>query len=404
MKTYIEAIEKILGTELDRDVAVKYEFSQAVLNELKAFASGYSKEKAILPGHDQQINCYFPLPEILSGDFRTYNSNGSLKGHWPTADELANMVMVTDHFIIHDHLEHYAGSAISGYTEGHRYDGLRNWLTALADWKPLIIKDIICILPQDLVCSGPFQKLQDEGDIQGIAAGIYYEIYPESGNFSNGYEAEELMSGLTEMEDYLTTLSIVVNRDGKFAPYYNYTNGLELHESIADAALKLFRLKAFTSGDDKILSEEIIESGNIARLVLDAFIFPSDITIAEICNLRLKDDVLASLREDIRMSIRKFSGNPAFLRSPGLEFQDHLASLQASYKRQLAKYTSSSARGKHPSKKITVGFAGMVSSKSLQKNFTGPMMSLRTLVNNLPVKAQLPESICHYYLSFTDEK
>jgi hypothetical protein len=403
MKTYLNAIEQILGTVLDRASVRDYEFSTGTLTALKDFASGYAKGKISLSDHNPKITCFYPFPEVLSGNFRTYSSNGSLEKHWPAFEELANLVMFCDRFIIHDHLEHYAASAIDGYAEGYRYTGLRNWLIALAEWKPLIMKDSICILPQDLACSGPLQSLWDEGEISGMASGVYYEMYPEAGNFSNGNEAEELLSELTEMEDFLTTLSIPVNRGDKFAPYYNNVESLRLHEATVEASLNIFRQHAFMNGDNRALSKDIIESENMARLKLDAILLPSDYNAADICRLRLEDQDFAAIREEIAISVRKFSENSAFLLNPSREFQAYLDDLQVKLSKKMEKFLKSSSTENNLSKQVTIGFAGMISGNKTGINHTKSMSALRSIFNNLPVKAQLPHSTCHYYISFMDK-
>lgn len=403
MKTYLNAVEKILGTALDTDSVQHFDFSAGTLAALKEFASGYAKAKISLPDQNPLITCFYPFPGILLGNFRTYRSNGSLEKHWPAFEELANTVMFCDRFIIHDHLEHYAGSAIDGYAEGYRYDGLRNWLLALADWKPLILEDIICILPQDLACSAPLQSLWDEGELPGLAAKVYYLMYPDAGNFSNGGEAEELLSELTEMEDFLTTLSIPVNRGGKFAPYYNNVDSLRLHEAAVEASLNIFRQHAFMNGDNLSLSKEIIQAGNIARLNLDAVLLPTGYNAADICQLRLEDQDFASTREDIATAVRKFSENSAFLLGPSREFQAYLVDLQVKHKKKTGKFLKSTISGNNTSRQVTIGFAGMISGKKTGIPVTKPLSALRSIFNNLPVRSQLPSSICHYYIAFTDK-
>ena len=403
MKTYLDNIEQILGITLDRDSVQHIDFKSETLKALHEFASGYAKEKIILPDLDSMISCFFPLAEILNGNFRTYTSKGTLEGHWPAFEELANLLMLCDRIIIHDHLEHYASSAIDGYVEKYRYDGLRNWLLALADWKPLIMEEIICILPPDLACSGPLQSAWDEGELSGMATGVYFEMYPEAGNFSDGSEAEELWAGLKKMEDFLTTLSIPVNRGGKFAPFYNDPDSLWLHETLVESSLNIFRREAMLHGDHHIISKKYLATDNIARLNLDAVLLSSAYTAGDICRFRLEDKGFAAIREGAGLAVRKFSEHSVFLMNPSGDFQDYLNSLQANLNNKTGKFLRSPAVERDPGKQITLGFSGMTSSVKTGSYYTPAMIALRSLFNNLPVRAQLPDSICHYYLSITDK-
>lgn len=403
MKTYLEAVEHILGTGLDRQSVQKYDFSADTLSALENFAENYSKARDVRPGDDHKITCYLPFPDILSGNFRSYHTSGSLEGHWPDFAELANMLMLCERVIIHDHLAHYASSAITGYVEEYRYDGLRNWLLALADWKPLILKDIICILPQDLRCSGLFQTLWDEGEISGLASEVYYAINQDAGNISSGSEAEELLADFMEIEDYLTSLSIPVDKGGRFAPFFNDLNAFWLHEALIEASFDLFRLKAFLKGDMQSFPKDKNSSGNIARLVLNApLMFPS-YNPPEICRLRLEDQDFNSIREEVKLAVRKFSENSAFLLSPANDFQQYLNSLQNTLNLKIEKFTTPSLSIGTPLKQVTIGFAGMISGKGYVDYLTTPFTALRSILNNLPVKAQLPGSCSYLYLSVKDK-
>jgi hypothetical protein len=402
MKTYLSAIEHILGISLDRRSVQGYAFSSGTLQALQNFASDYAKSTLQPEEHLPQLTCFLPFPEILNGNFRTYSVDGSIAGHWPAFDDLANLVMICDRVIIHDHLGPYASSSIRGYAEGFRYTGLKNWLTALADWKPLILEEIICIMPQDLSCNGPFQSLWDEGVLSALALEIYYSLGLVA-DFKSESDAEEFFTKLTEIEDFLTNLSIPGNRGGKFAPFYNNPKSLSFHEEVVNAALNIFRQKAFSEGDDIPLPEEIIKSGNIARLMLDASISSKAFSAADVCRLRLENREFSSVREEVRMAVRKFSENPAFLVKPAIDFQDYLHSLQIHLNKIIAADVKSVVAENIKGKRVSVCFAGMVAGKGTGKELARPDAALRSILNNLPVKAQLPKSICHYYISMTDE-
>lgn len=404
MKNYLSAIEKILGIRLEPGLVRNYAFSTATLKGLRDFASGYAKIRVILPDNELKISCFIPFPEIVSGDFRTYSTDGSLKNHWPAFDELANMLIISDRVIIHDHLEHYAGSAIDGYSVDHRYDGLRNWLLALAEWKPLILSDIICILPQYLALSGPLQSLWEEGTLLNAAADIHYEMYPGSGDIENGCDADDLLSDFREMEDFLTMLSIPFNRGGKYAHFYNNPETSGLHESTVDAAFRLFSRKAVLAGDRAVSPLNLENNGNLAHLRLDAVFSSPGNTVEEVCRFRLGSEETGAVRESIFKIMKKFAENSAFLADTSSGFQGFLDQVKDEIGEKLAGAVKSIPAGKQGRKQITIGFAGMVTGLSPEKYLAPEFLVIRGLLNNLPVKARLPGSICHYYLSLTDKK
>jgi hypothetical protein len=404
MKNYLSAIEQIMGISLETDLVRNYDFSPATVKGLRDFASGYSKIRISLPEDELKISCFLPFPEVLSGDFRTYHTSGSLSGHWPAFEDLANMLFICDRVIIHDHLEHYAGSAMDGYSADHRYDGLRNWLGALAEWKPLISRDIICIVPQDLALSGPLQSLWEEGTIHSAASEIYYEMYPDAGDFRTGYEAEELLAGFNEIEDLITTLSVPVNRGGKFAHFYNNTEMSGLHENLVNAVISLFRRKAFLAGDSNAFSGGPAKTGNFASFSLDAFLTASELKAADVCRLRLENEDFASVPGSVKNILRKFAENSSFLTNPSEGFQHFLDASSGELNRKLLKSIKSAPKVGQIKKKVIIGFAGMITGLNPEKYLTPEFSVIRSLLNNLPVKAQLPGSLCHYYLAIINKK
>jgi hypothetical protein len=400
MNKYLSAIEQILGISLEPGNIRNYDFSPATLAGLRDFSSGYAKISPAIPGNATDTCCFMPFPEILSGDFRTYRNNGALGGHWPAFEELANILLICDRVIIHDHLEHFASSAIAGHTANQRYDGLVNWLTVLAEWKPLIEKDIICILPQGLALSGPLQSLWEEGTIQTVASEIYYAMYPGEGTIRNGYEAEELLEGLTETEDYLTTLSIPFNRGGRTVHFYNNPGSLALHESLANAIFGLLRQKAVLAGASDFLK---IKPGDgcIARLRLDAVLTSPAFTAAEVCSLVSGSEEFAFARETLHKISRSLAANSTYLADPAAGFQELLDKTGVDIDKKLSGFTRPSVTGK-PRKRVTVGFATALSASGPEKYLSPEFSVIRSMMNNLSVRAQLPGSTCHFYFGVTD--
>jgi hypothetical protein len=401
MKAYLETIEKILGTELEAGKAGTIDFDDESLRLLKLFSEAYQERKMVFKDDQPKISCYMPFPEILSGDFRTYSGKGDLQGHWPSFDELANLAVLCDRVILFDHLGHYASSAISGYVKGYRYDGMRNWLKALAEWRELIMEDVICIVPPDLMISGPLQNLWDEGELQDFAGNVYYLLNPDAGDFKDITEADDLLQEMSGVEDYLTTASIPVARNNSNAPYFNNNDDLKLHEAIINAILTLIRKEHVMADKSRKIDLEMIRQGSSARLCLSTFLNQDRYTAGDVFRLRREDPDLAYARGAIRQSIRDFSQDASFLKYPDTRFQPHLDRLEEEIGQRLSKFGKWPEGRGRASKKITLGFAGLILDGSSGKEFSMAANGMKSTLNNLPVQAQLPGSICHYFISTT---
>jgi hypothetical protein len=399
MKAYLEAVEKILGIELEVKRIEEFDFKDDILLHLKQFSENYREKKPIFDDAQPRISCYMPFQEILSGDFKTYSSHGELEGHWPSFLELANLAVLCDRVILFDHLAYYASSAISGYVKGHRYDGLRNWLKALAEWKELIREEVICIVPLDLVISGPLQNLWDEGELQDFASDVYYLLNPDAGDFSAVTEAEELLQEMMVVEDYLTLISIPVCRNSYNAHYFNKREDLEQHEAAVRAILSIILKEAVLADKSQRIDLELLKQGTSSRLGICTALHQESYTARDVARMRLEDPDLAYAREAIRQSIRAFSQNASFLNHPATEFQSYLDRLGKEINGRLSKFGKTSASTGQPLKKITFGFAGLKLKDGSGKDLSIAAAGMKSTLNNLPVQAQLPGSICHYFIS-----
>lgn len=400
MRAYLEGIEKILGIGLDSKAIRAYGFSEPALSELRDFAASYEKNKLRISLPVSGLTCYLPFPDIHTGNFRTYNTKGTLDGHWPSFDELANMVMLCDRVIIHDHLGHYAASALDGYVEKYRYAGIRNWLQALAEWKPLIMDDIICILPQDLACSGPMQELYGEGELATFASDLYYYMYPDCEELNSITVAEERLSEYKDLEDFLMTLSIPVNRSGRYGHFYNHPDSLALHELTVEIILKLILKESILASAKKDIDPDVLKKGRIARINFDAFFSAEDFNTEEICHLRKENADFTALRESLNAAARKFAENSSFLQSPGRDFQQYLDEIRLKQDVVMKGQRNRPAPVKNNRRQISLGFAGITSATGNNNFLKSPFNGLQNMLNNLPGRGQLPGSTCHYYFAF----
>jgi hypothetical protein len=399
MRNYLNSIEQIPGITLEPEKIQQYDFSLSILQELKDFAGHYAKANRDLAFRDQGISCFVPYADILSGDFRTYHANGSLLNHWPSFEELAGLLLFCDHVIIHDHLEHYASSALDGYVLGYRYNGIRNWLAALAEWRKLIDAGLIGIMPQDLVLSGPVQSIWDEGTIQDAAAEIYYAIYPEEGMIKNGCEAEDLLAGFSAIEDLISTLSIAGNKGGRYAPYFNDAGSFFLHETFVDAVFSLLRHKAARAGCLDPEKMKTTRGGSIARLEL-SLPLPADFQSAgDLCEILLTNKIVAAMKEQIKLIFKKFSENSSFLLDPPGMFQDYLNGQQMILNNELKSIFPHAQQNPAERKKLYISFAGALVSANPDTFLDPAMSAIRKTLDNMPLKSRLPGSTCHYFVA-----
>jgi len=393
MKTYLETIEGILGAELEPERIGAFGFDTVMVKRLKAFAEEYGRKKVVFDDEEPCISCYMAYPELLTGDFRTYEGKGELGGHWPVYEELAGLALLCDRVVLFDHLPHYASTALSGYVRGYRYDGLRNWLMRLAAWRPFIADGSLCVVPQDLAISGPVQELWNEGEMQYFAGEVFYRLHPDAGDFRNGAEGEELLYDMMDLENYLTELSIAVSRNARQAHYFNDPGETLRHEDLVRAVMDQIRAEFLERNPSAEVEKDFFAGQWIARLAVPLDLRADRYTPADLAELKSGHADLAAARKSIRQCIREFSQEATFFEPSGERFQKYLLKKEKEIAEHLAGFHTGSG------KRFTFGFAGMRLMETGGRKLPMAAAGMKSTFNNLPVKAQLPGSLCHYFIS-----
>ena len=237
MKEYIDKIESILGISLIKNEIQSYNFTDNKLEELIDFATNYAGNPKKISNTDS-LTCFLSLADISSYNFNVYNAGGSLGDHWPDSIEITNSLLFNDKVLIHDHLEHYAKSSLSGYVIGHRYDGIKNWLTALADWRDLILKDIICIIPQDLSYSPAINEIWED-ELFDFSKILLSDFDRKSAELiDEGYE-EDCIIDLNEIAYILASLSISKGESNSVIPFINSGEINALYRNILSSFINI---------------------------------------------------------------------------------------------------------------------------------------------------------------------
>ena len=236
MKSYIEGIENIIGFSLEEASIKGMEFTDELLSELHAFASLKKQWDPI--ADEQALCCFLSLPDILNGSFNTYKAGADLEMHWPGDDQVANALLFHHSILIHDHLKHYVESSIKGYTVGYRFDGLKSWLTRIAQWKPLIMTNRIMILPGDLSYSSRMKKIWDQGLFRKSEELLCYFDQYACDMIESGYSHECIME-INEVGYLLAALSIGKHHNRNLVPFFGIQQKFDLFQKVLTAFVEI---------------------------------------------------------------------------------------------------------------------------------------------------------------------
>ena len=401
MKTYLETIERILGIPLTREAINALDIRDDMLITLKVFSGeSYPEREIAFDTSEAEITCFMPFPDIVSGNFRTYHGDGSLSGHWPAFDELANAVMYCDRVVIHDHLGAYASSALDGYTVGYRYNGLRNWLMALADWRELILRDVICILPQHLAYHPEIQKLSREDQLADLAGEIFYRLNPDLDPSEELEELQDLLTDMISVENLITAASIPSATGRYFAPFYNDPGDLLFHQGviggvILSARLELLRRQEITSWQG---------AGNLydtlAIIDLPGLDLVSVRTGMGLAQWRFQTDVPTQIRNTIHKTFGLFAGNSSYLQHPSEGFKKEILRTRTEITSITHKYLKPLESFDGKQRHFSFILAGAHADGWGRGNLSTPMGASLKMLHNLPVPGMQPDSFCHYAIAF----
>jgi hypothetical protein len=157
-------------------------------------------------------------------------------------------------------------------------------------------------------------------------------------------------------------------------------------------------------GNLNSITENHFPDGNIAQLCLDAVFTSPDYSPAEVCRFRLENEVFPTTNQILKTAVRKFSESSAFLTDPFTNFQPYLNQVSIGLNDLLAFLKKSTQTQNESAKRLTIGFAGMITGSSTDKYLNPGLAAVRGVFNNLPVKAQLPGSTNHYFIALTQAK
>lgn len=237
MKSYISGIEKILQTELEINEVENFEFNDETLIKLAGFSNNYNPCFDSIPQNNQLI-CFASFPELIDFSFNTYKGNGTLEDHWFEDNIMAHLLLFNDRVLLYDHLENYAKSAIDGYTVGHRYDGLKNWLTKLAEWKPFIVQNELCIVPKNLTYSPAVKKIWDDG-LGDISTRILCEFDDVArGEIEDGF-INDCLFEINKISYLIASCSIYRDSFNELIPFLKSADQLEYLNTVLKSFLKI---------------------------------------------------------------------------------------------------------------------------------------------------------------------
>jgi hypothetical protein len=293
MRKYIEGIEKILGISLKRENILNYDFKQNKLEQLVAFADQQAQASPPVFKESELIS-FMSLPDLLSLNFRSY-SGGDLKGHWPSNRELFNNIMYHDRVILHDHLKHYAQSSISGYIVGQQYKGIVNWLSALADWRELILREIICVLPQNLSYSQSIKEIWDEA-LTEFSSEILCDFDVIALQEINAGYPDECLMEINQVQYLLADLSIPEKITKHSIPYLNETSSVEHYQKAVNSFLNI-------AGNEFKVGKQPGEIDspnyhNLSKIELP-LLSGGDFDFEKISDFRIKDKGFGKIRKGI---------------------------------------------------------------------------------------------------------
>lgn len=237
MKEYYTGIEEILHADLTRNEIEKYEFNNETLTQLIEYSKNYQPELNKI-SQPAKLSCFASFPELVNFNFNTYSGDGSLGDHWQDDNIMAHLLLFNDHVLMYDHLEHYAKSPLSGYTVGHRYDGLKNWLTRLAEWRSFILEDELCIVPKNLAYSPAVKDIWNEG-LGDVSKSILCEFDQTARQeIENGY-INDCLFEINKITYLIASCSIYKDKFQHLIPFLNTPEQMEYFLSVLKSFFKI---------------------------------------------------------------------------------------------------------------------------------------------------------------------
>jgi hypothetical protein len=401
MKEYLETIERILGIPLTRKEIEALDIRDDMLITLKVFSKeSYPDRKIALDASRPEITCFMPFQEIVKGNFRTYRGDGSLSGHWPLFDELANAVMYCDRVIIHDHLGAYASSALDGYTVGHRYDGLRNWLNALADWRELIIEQVICILPQHLSYHPTISQLSREDELSDLSGEIFYRLNPDLDPSEELEELQNLLTDIVSVENLITAASIPSATGRYFAPFYNDPDDLLFHQGVVGGVIHSAKLELLRNQEKASWQGARNIYDTIAIIDLPGLDLDYERSGMGSAQWRSQTDISAQVRKTLHKTFGLFAGNSAYLQHPSEAFKEQVSRARTEITGITRKYFKPLVSLNGKQRYFSFILAGARADGWGHGSLPAPMGATLKIMHNLPVPGMQPDSFCHYAIAF----
>jgi hypothetical protein len=139
---------------------------------------------------------------------------------------------------MYDHLEHYAKSPLSGYTVGHRYDGIKNWLIRLAQWKSFCLENELCIVPKNLSYSPAVKDIWDDG-LSDLSTNILCDFDETARQeIEEGFFSDCLLE-INKISYLIASCSIYREKFKHLIPFLNTTEQLEYYLTVLKSFIKL---------------------------------------------------------------------------------------------------------------------------------------------------------------------
>ena len=388
MNQYIEGIQSIMGIYLIFGEIENYPFNKTTLLKLTEFSENY-KEDLLLNRKNNGLTTFLSFPEIISNDFNTYKGTGELPPHWPDDIDLAIAVLLNDKVVLHDHLAHYAKAPLSGYTVGYQYSGIRNWLKALAEWKPLIEENVICIVPKKLSYSDEVKEIWGY-ELSGLSkeilcnhdSEVFYMI-------DNKYDSEYIYD-INRISYVLAALSISRNNNKTWIPYFNDEEEFEHYQNVLNSFLDIAETKFHFGKQPGTVAQK---TKRFYKKVNFTYPFNPSLLINKNLIKQLRNSSNSSrIRNDLKNICHLFSNTDDL----STERITAINQIMEEKKRQWNKlYTNSNSN----SKQIVLEFNAQILPGIKSKNHQQKVYkTIFDLYDNILVEKRNPDLLLHFYL------